>query len=168
MARWRNIQHMVAARSTAPTEPQCPVHHRKPDSGLIPTLAALCMLWLLSLVALLCMFIAIAHAAGPAPGSDDWQIMQPFAEQISRLRMHGSFCCAAADGRPVDAQRGGKSSTGWQVRFRRGNGIGAPAGVWLDVPADAVDPSSPPNPVGVPIAWYRAGAIRCFWPSQET
>lgn len=107
-------------------------------------------------------------AAPPPVGSEDWQLMSPYRGEIERAEAEsGARCCDWGDGRPVEARRAGQ---GWQVRFREGNAIGAPAGVWLDVPEAALVLAA--NPVGVPIAWWRrdgqgGGRVVCFWRGVE-
>lgn len=113
-------------------------------------------------------FGCMAWGKAPPVGSEDYDIMAPFAQAIHDLHVHGLWCCDISDGRPVDARRGGKSASGWQVRFHKNNDIGAPPDKWLDVPPDAFDPKLPPNPTGVAIAWWVGDTIRCFWPSNET
>lgn len=100
----------------------------------------------------------LAHAAPPAPGTEDYEIMAPFADWIRGLQHEGIVCCTMADGRPVQARTRGD---GWQVRWRPGQLEGAPT-EWIDVPASVV--LRVPNPTGMPIAFWLGGALRCFVP----
>ncbi len=99
-----------------------------------------------------------AYAAPPAEGSEDWEIMHPHADWIRQLQHGGVLCCTLADGRPVEARTRGDR---WQVRWRPGQLEGAPTD-WTDVPPEVV--MSGHNPIGVPIAFWLAGVIRCFVP----
>lgn len=119
-------------------------------------------------VSLMVFISALAHAAAPAVGSEDYEIMYPYREAIQGLHVNGIICCSWADGRPVRQRRcqvGDDCPDGWQVRFRPSNDIGAPFDKWLSVRKAGT--SRDANPVGVPIAWYRGGAVICFWPSNE-
>lgn len=99
-----------------------------------------------------------AYAAPPAPGSEDWEVMSPFADWIRGLQRDGVLCCTMADGRPVQARTKGEH---WQVRWRPGQLEGAPTD-WIDVPPSVV--LRVPNPIGMPIAFWLGGALRCFVP----
>lgn len=99
------------------------------------------------------------HAAPPAVGSEDWEILHPHGEWIRSLRANGMMCCDWSDTRPVKVRTVGDH---WQIWLRPGQIEGAPAETWLDVPPDAVIHG--PNPVGVAIASYWGGKVRCFVP----
>jgi hypothetical protein len=110
-------------------------------------------------VLVLCALAASAQAAPPVVGSEDWEILHPHAAWINGLEAGGMRCCDWSDTRPVEARAGG---AGWQVRFRAGQIAGAPHGVWMDVPEAAVLRLA--NPVGMPIASFWGGQVRCFVP----
>ena len=98
-----------------------------------------------------------AHGAPPAVGSEDWEILHPLVEWINGLEANGLRCCDWSDTRPVEARM---TAVGWQVRFRAGQIAGAPHDVWLDVPESALLRLA--NPVGMPIASWWYGQVRCF------
>ncbi len=103
-----------------------------------------------------------ALAAPPPVGSEDWNIMSPFADWIQSIHAdNGTWCCDVSDGRPVEARM---HNGRWQVHFHPGSEFaGEPPGDgWHDVPPAAV--IRLPNPVGVPIAWWLGGVVRCFVP----
>lgn len=100
-----------------------------------------------------------AHAAPPPVGSEDWEVMAPWSDWIRGLQHEGVICCTMADGRPVEARTRGDR---WQVRWRPGQLTGAPT-EWTDVPPDVVMRMA--NPIGVPIAFWLGGVIRCFVPA---
>lgn len=104
------------------------------------------------------LFAGVAQAAPPAEGSEDWNILAPHADWVRRLRLGIASCCDLADGRPVDARTRGDR---WQVRWRPGQLEGAPTG-WTDVPPAVLLRVA--NPTGFPIAFWHAGAVRCFVP----
>lgn len=99
-----------------------------------------------------------ALAAPPPVGSEDWEIMAPFSDWIRELQHEGILCCTMADGRPVQARTRGET---WQVRWRPGQLANAPTD-WVDVPEKVI--LRIPNPIGMPIAFYLGGQIRCFVP----
>lgn len=99
-----------------------------------------------------------ADAAPPPVGSEDWEIMAPHADWIRWLQRDGVLCCTMADGRPVEARTRGD---GWQIRFRPGQLAGAPT-EWPDVPPAVVMRGA--NPIGVAIAFWLGGVVRCFVP----
>lgn len=109
---------------------------------------------------LVCFLAFPALAAPPPVGSEDWQVLAPHAAWITGLRRGGVSCCDLADGRPVEARSRGE---GWQVRFRPGQLEGAPVD-WVDVPAEAVIRGE--NPVGLPVAFWYGGQVRCFVPGS--
>lgn len=98
-----------------------------------------------------------AHAAPPAPGSEDYEILLPHRAWINGLAANGMRCCDWSDTRPVKVRTVGER---WQVWFRRGQIAGAPSEQWLDVPASAVIRGD--NPVGMAIASWWGGQVRCF------
>jgi hypothetical protein len=98
--------------------------------------------------------LLLLTAAGPAPGSEQWQLLSPHRAWIQGVSGPKGRCCDLADGRAVDVRQG---PAGWQVRFPTEPGF--PPG-WVDVPEDAVIAEA--NPVGLPVAWYYQGVVRCF------
>lgn len=102
--------------------------------------------------------VGTVQAAPPPKGTEDYEIMADYADWIAQLHVDGVSCCSTADGRPVQARLHGEH---WQVRFRAGQLPGAPT-EWTDVRDAAVYRGA--NPVGVPIAWWFGGEIRCFAP----
>lgn len=102
-------------------------------------------------------------AAPPPEGSEDWEIMHPYADWIQHQNGAQGWCCDVADGRPVDARM---SQNHWQVRLLHPETLpNAPAG-WVDVPDNALLHGR--NPIGFPIAWFYHGAVRCFIPGSAT
>lgn len=100
-----------------------------------------------------------AVAAPPPVGSEDWEILEPHAEWIKGLTAAGMRCCDWSDTRPVRVRTVGD---GWQVWLRKGQIEGAPAEQWLDVPPEAIIHGE--NPVGMAIASWWGGKVRCFVP----
>lgn len=110
----------------------------------------------------LCLALAAckpAYAAPPPVGSEDWEILAPHADWINGLAANGMRCCDWSDTRPVKVRTQGDR---WQVWLRAGQIAGAPAERWLDVPDAAVIRIA--NPVGMPIASWWGGSVRCFVP----
>ena len=100
----------------------------------------------------------------PPPGSEAAEIMAPFAEWIHDLHNGSVWCCDVSDARPVEVRR---HDGHWQVRFITPAELPAPAPVgWQDVPDAAVvrDGDGRPvvSPVGLSVAWWMDGAVRCF------
>ena len=99
-----------------------------------------------------------ASAAPPPVGSEDWEILSPYADWIRGLQRDGGRGCTSADGRPVEARTLGDRGPG---RWRPGQLADAPT-EWTDVPPEVVMHTA--NPIGVPIAFWLGGVIRCFVP----
>lgn len=100
-----------------------------------------------------------AYAAPPAVGSEDWEIMRDHGEWVRNLKNNGVLCCSLSDTRPVQVRTfGGR----WQVWIRKDQIAGAPFEQWLDVPDEAIIRG--PNPVGMAIASWWGGKVRCFVP----
>lgn len=99
------------------------------------------------------------HAAPPAPGTEDYDILLPFGDWIRSLRANDRFCCDWSDTRPVKSRTVGDR---YQVWLRKDQIIGAPVEQWLDVPEDAIIRGH--NPVGMAIASYYQGRVQCFVP----
>ena len=123
---------------------------------------ALAMVLLLTLAVLVS---RAAHGAPPPPGSEDEELLGPFAQWVHDQRdATGMWCCDIADGRVVQVRvRDGR----YQVQFIHHETLPEPrpAG-WLDVPETAVikGPNGQPvvNPTGIPVAWWYGGVVRCF------
>jgi len=114
------------------------------------------------IVAVMAMLAAPASAAPPPVGHEDHEIMAPHHDWVRKLQANGRLCCDWSDTRPVQVRtQGGR----YQVRFRLDQVFGAPVGVWLDVPDDAVIRTA--NPIGVAIASYYAGRVQCFVPASD-
>jgi hypothetical protein len=113
---------------------------------------------------LLTAFLSSAVQAAPPPeGSEDWEIMRPYADWIQHQNGPMGWCCDVADGRPVDARM---TESHWQVRLLHSEALpNAPPG-WVDVPDDALLHGQ--NPTGFPIAWFYHGGVRCFIPGSAT
>ena len=105
-----------------------------------------------------------AYSAPPAVGSEAWEIMQPYGAWIHDLHNGAVWCCDVSDARPVEVRR---HDGRWQVRFITPAALPAPVPVgWQDVPDAAVvrDSDGRPvaSPVGLSIAWWLDGVVRCF------
>lgn len=106
-----------------------------------------------------------AWSAPPPVGSEDWEIMAPYAAWIETQRDQiGRICCDWSDARPVQVrQRLGK----WEVQFVRPRDLPPPyPDGWQVVPDHAVlrdrNGRAVVSPVGLSIAWWYAGEVRCF------
>ncbi len=100
-----------------------------------------------------------AHAAPPPVGSDDWQIMHPYAEWVtSQHDRRGYWCCDIDDGRPVDAKIVGDH---WEVHITKAHFPDEPDH-WLAVPETKITAGG--NPTGTPIVWLLHGHVQCFAP----
>lgn len=120
---------------------------------------------------LLLLGAAIALAAPPPVGSDDWNVMHPYKEWVtSQHDGLGRWCCDIGDGRPVKAEIRGDS---WWVRIDPRQWRDQPGPVagpqptplaaeWLQVPDEEITRNS--NPTGVPILWLYQGRVQCFAP----
>lgn len=115
-----------------------------------------------------------AFAAAPPVGSEDYEMLSPFAEWISEQRDSGwRPCCDVADGRIVDVRvRDGRfevlflhPETLPEGRDRDGLIWRRPVG-WQSVPDAAIikDADGKPvhNPTGIPVAWWYLDVVRCF------
>ena len=101
-----------------------------------------------------------AWSAPPPVGSEDWEIMAPYAAWIeTQHTADGRWCCTVADGRPVEARTRGDH---WQVFISDAKFPNSPEG-WADVPDDRVLHGA--NPTGFPIAWVMQGRVLCFAPA---
>jgi len=101
----------------------------------------------------------LAAAAPPPVGSEDWQIMHPYAEWVtSQYDQRGRWCCDIGDGRPVDAQIEGDH---WKVHVTPAHFPNEPDH-WLVVPDEKITRGG--NPTGSPILWLLYGNVQCFAP----
>ncbi len=102
---------------------------------------------------------AAAHAAPPPVGSDDWQIMHPYAEWVTTQHdRRGYWCCDIGDGRPVEARI---VDDHWEVHITKAHFPDEPEH-WLTVPEGKITAGG--NPTGTPIVWLLHGNVQCFAP----
>jgi hypothetical protein len=100
-----------------------------------------------------------AQAAPPPVGSDDWQIMHPYAEWVtSQHDRRGYWCCDIGDGRPVEARI---VDDHWEVHITKVHFPDEPEH-WLAVPDGKITAGG--NPTGTPIVWLLHGNVQCFAP----
>jgi hypothetical protein len=107
-----------------------------------------------------------AHAAPPPVGSDDWNVMAPYAQWVTTQHAeNGNWCCDISDGRPVDARINAEghweahvTSEHWPLAHDH----------WVEVPDVRVLHTA--NPTGLPIMWYSVPAdhVYCFAPGSGT
>ena len=111
------------------------------------------------IAAVLSLLATPALAAPPPEGSEDWNVMHPFAEWVtSQHDAAGRWCCDIGDGRPVEAEIDGDHWRGDVTPAhlpRRDGPLDAGAGR-EDRPQ--VEPDRQPDPVDV--AGARAAASR--------
>jgi hypothetical protein len=112
--------------------------------------------------------VAVADAAPPPVGSDDWKIMEPYARWVAtRHDASGRWCCDVADGRPVDARIAtgadpdGVERTHWAARVTPGHFDGE-RDRWVMVPDEKVLREA--NPTGSAVLWMYNGRVQCFAP----
>ena len=119
-----------------------------------------------ALLAALLLAPTLAHAAPPPVGSDDWNVMAPYAEWIQKQYLpDGRWCCSIADGRPVDAEiRQDSTGSHWWAHVTPQHFPGE-EDHWVKVPDDKVHTGA--NPTGFPILWYNTVAKQpyCFAPN---
>ncbi len=102
-----------------------------------------------------------AHAAPPPVGSDDWNIMHPYAEWVTTQHdRRGYWCCDIGDGRPVEARIAADGSH-WEVHITKTHFPDEPDH-WLVVPDGKITAGG--NPTGTPIVWLLHGNVQCFAP----
>lgn len=127
--------------------------------GAAVIIVAIVVLWLLLLVLTVLLFTSAARAAPPPVGSDDWNIMAPYAEWVTTQHdKRGYWCCDIGDGRPVEARIAGDH---WEVHITKAHFPDEPDH-WLAVPEDKIVAGS--NPTGTPIVWLLHGNVQCFAP----
>ncbi len=138
----------------------CAAHWRAAHEGR-PALPASAVRAARGLALLIALFAGgLAQAAPPARGSEQWEILAPHRAWVEGVAGPQGTCCSLADGRAVEARRQGDR---WQVLFPAEAGF--PQG-WQDVPEAAVLGGE--NPVGMPVAWWFQGQVRCFVPGSGT
>ena len=102
---------------------------------------------------------APVQAAPPPVGSDDWNVMEPYAQWVrAQHDQRGYWCCDISDGRPVDARINGDH---WEVHVTPAHFPGEPDH-WLPVPQSKLIRAG--NPTGTPIVWLLHGVVQCFAP----
>ncbi len=95
-----------------------------------------------------------AQAAPPPVGSDDWQIMHPYAEWVtSQHDRRGYWCCDIGDGRPVEARI---VDDHWEVHITKVHFPDEPEH-WLAVPDGKITAGGNPNR----LAAARQRAVLC-------
>lgn len=100
-----------------------------------------------------------ARAAPPPVGSDDWNVMHPYADWVTTQHDEaGRWCCNIADGRPVDAETRGNA---WWAHITPEHFPGE-RDRWAEVPDNKVLHQA--NPTGSPILWLYQGRVQCFAP----
>ncbi len=116
------------------------------------------------LAAILLAGLALTHPARAAPppvGSDDWNIMHPYAEWVTTQHdRRGYWCCDIGDGRPVEA-RIASDGNHWEVHITKTHFPEEPDH-WLVVPDGKITNGG--NPTGTPIVWLLHGNVQCFAP----
>lgn len=119
----------------------------------------------LALVGLLTVGLATAMAHPPFVGSEDWEMLSPYSDWIQEQdNAKGWRCCDIADARIVDVRQ---NAGHWEVKFRYPEDLPAPAPQgWQVVPDDAIvrdgNGKPVPSPVGLTLAWWYGGSVRCF------
>jgi hypothetical protein len=105
------------------------------------------------------LFGSSVQAAPPEPGSEDADIMGPYADWVEHQHdANGAWCCTISDGRTVEARISGAS---WEVHITPDKFPGS-HDHWQAVPDEKV--LRVPNPTGFPIAWVMNDRIFCFAP----
>ncbi len=122
-----------------------------------------------------------AIAAPPPVGSDDWNIMAPYAKWVTTQHDSiGRWCCDIGDGRPVDARI---HDDHWEAHITRDHFPDEPER-WVVVPDSKINKEG--NPTGSAIIWVlpdldctatgpmyspssckpsgRPGVVQCFAP----
>jgi hypothetical protein len=100
-----------------------------------------------------------AFAAPPPEGSDDWNVMHPYADWVrTQHDPTGHWCCDIGDGRPVEAEIDGDH---WRVHVTPAHFPGE-TDRWLPVPDEKIIRNA--NPTGSPILWMYQGRVQCFAP----
>lgn len=119
------------------------------------------------LAAFVVLWAGAAQAAPPPVGSEDYELMHPYAEWVeTQHNDKGYWCCNWSDGRTTDARINADGH--WEVHLTRQHFPDLSADKWMIVPDDKVLHHG--NPVGIPIVWYsaRMDLIYCFDPASGT
>ncbi len=161
----------MATSAPAPAaSPTCTeIESRKPERGLLLTLVALVVLWVLSIVALVMLSIAIARAAPPPVGDPQNELLAPYGAWVQGLTnpTTGQGCCSLSDCRVAD-YRIARDGTGYEAFIDQQTWPGGP-NAWLSVPAYVV--SHRANPTGFAVAcwasWHKeSNGWFCFVPGS--
>ena len=121
-------------------------------------------LWCIWAPIALLFLCSCAHAKAPPITSEDWEVLHEYRHWIESAGSENGRCCDIADGRMVQVRvKDGR----YQVQFLHPETLDVPRpSGWYDVPDKAIirdsDGHPAPNPVGVPIAWWFQGYVRCF------
>jgi len=99
-----------------------------------------------------------ANAAPPPVGTEDYNIMMPYAAWVVQQKTQsGLSCCDIADGRPVNIR---STAHGWEAYISKTKFGSSAPDAWLPIPDSAILHVA--NPTGVAVAWWYMGSIRCF------
>lgn len=105
------------------------------------------------------LFVVPGFAKPPAPGSEDAEILGPYAEWVQTQHLaDGRWCCSVSDGRTVETKMSGDH---WSIHITPEKFPGS-HDHWVDVPPERV--LRVPNPTGFPIAWVMNDILYCFAP----
>jgi hypothetical protein len=111
----------------------------------------------------------VAYANPPPKDSEQWKEMEPYQKAIQDARNPNQgfvSCCSIADGRIVESRVKVDAKTGksyYEVLFREPSYLENPPVGWQRVPDDSVL-QRPPDSGILPIAWWVAGQVKCFYP----
>ena len=102
--------------------------------------------------------VSVAHAAPPPVGSDDWNVMAPYAEWITKQHdTRGRWCCDIGDGRPVEARI---VDDHWEAHVTPQHFPGEDDR-WVPIPDEKIVRA---NPTGTAILWLWESRVQCFAP----
>lgn len=107
--------------------------------------------------------VQLAYAAPPPPGTEDYDVLMPYASEIANAHEDDYKewrCCDIADGTLVDVKTVGNV---YFVSPRVDRIPYAHPGTWYEVRPETVLHKWR-NPTGEPIAWFFNGTVRCFAP----
>jgi hypothetical protein len=113
---------------------------------------------LLLALAIVAMPVA-ARAAPPDEGTEDYKVLHPYAEWLTKQRAPISHygCCSIADGRLVSVRMIGDRI---EVRILHPESLPTAPSGWVPVPEEAIIIGK--NPSGLPVAWFVGADVRCF------
>jgi len=101
----------------------------------------------------------VCAAAPPLPGTEDYEILMPFAQWVeSQHDSQDQWCCSISDGRIVEVRQ---VDGHWQVHVTPEKFPGS-WDAWETVPDEKVLKGE--NPIGLPVAWVLRNHIYCFMP----